>query len=71
MTRTKTDGLTEREREVVLLLAVGKSGREIAEELKIHIKTFDSHRSQALKKLNLKNTVELARHALRVGWVKL
>lgn len=63
--------LTSREREVALLLAVGKTNREIAKDLGISIKTIDTHRGHILKKLELRNNVELARMAIREGYVQL
>ena len=63
--------LTRRERQVAVMIAEGKSSRKIAEELKISVKTYDTHRGHILKKLKLANSVELARHAIREGWVVL
>lgn len=63
--------LSARQMEVALMLAIGHTNREIADKLKISIKTVDSHRGAALEKLKLRNNVELARHALREGWVTL
>lgn len=61
--------LTEREREVALLLAEGLSCREIAGQLDISPKTIDTHRGHVLKKLELANTVLLCRLAIREGWI--
>lgn len=63
--------LTRRENEVALFLSVGMTNREIADEIGISIKTIDTHRGHVLAKLRLKNNVELARHAIRVGAVGL
>ncbi len=63
--------LTERQMQVAMLLAVGKKNAEIAAELGIDCKTVDTHRMHVLKRLKLRNNVELARHALREGWVTL
>lgn len=63
--------LTPREHEVAVALALGFKCREIADTLKLSTKTVDTHRMHLLKKLGLRNAVELARHALRVGWVTL
>lgn len=59
--------LTARELEVVTLIAVGMTSRDIAEKLEITTKTVDSHRTHAMKKLRLRNNVELAREAVLVG----
>lgn len=63
--------LTEREQQTALMLAVGHTNAEVAKKFKISIKTVDTHRGHLLKKLKLRNNVELARHALRENWVTL
>jgi len=57
--------LTSREREVIQLVAEGQSNRDIAERWKVSVKTVESHRTAAMKKLNLRSGVELARYAVR------
>lgn len=57
--------LTDRELEVAFLLAEGKTNREIADTLGVSVKTIDTHRSHALKKLGCKNNVVLARLMIR------
>jgi two-component system, NarL family, response regulator NreC len=61
------DSLTEREREVLQLIAEGKSTRQIAECLFISPKTIEVHRSHLMKKLDLHNIAEIVRYALRKG----
>lgn len=61
--------LTEREKAVTRLLAVGRTCSEIADEFGISQKTIDTHRAHALAKLQLRNAAELARDAIRVGFV--
>lgn len=68
---TKWDELSKRENEVALMLAVGKTCREIAEWLFVSVKTIDTHRGHIMKKLGTRNNVELARMALREGRVSL
>jgi two-component system response regulator NreC len=63
--------LTSREREVLQLLAEGRSNREIAEELSISIKTVETHRSNMMNKLGLGSKTELVKYALRKGWAML
>lgn len=63
--------LSHREDQVAKLLALGSRNQDIAKQLDISIKTVDTHRQHVLKKLKLRNNVELARHALRQGWVTL
>lgn len=63
--------LTAREREVLQLLAEGLPNRKIAQQLGISVKTVESHRSNMMSKLGLKNKTELVRYALRKGWATL
>jgi len=64
------DGLTEREREVLKLVAEGYSGTEIAEKLVISPKTVDTYRERIMQKLGLRHRYELVRYALRKGMLK-
>nr|WP_138494279.1 response regulator transcription factor [Paenibacillus pinistramenti] len=64
-----TAGLTEREKEVLLLIAEGKSNKEIGEELHISIKTVKTHVSNLLMKCELEDRTQLAIYAHRQGWV--
>jgi DNA-binding NarL/FixJ family response regulator len=57
--------LTSREREVIQLVAEGQTNRDIAERWAVSIKTVESHRTAAMRKLNLRNGVELALYAVR------
>ena len=59
--------LTEREREVLQLIAEGKSTRQIASELSVSAKTVESHRRQVMGKLNIRNVAELTKYAIREG----
>ncbi len=57
--------LTPREREVVQLVAEGKSTKEVAEKLMISVKTADTHRTNVMRKLKLRSVSELVRYAVR------
>lgn len=59
------DSLSEREREVLQLVAEGRSSKEIAELLSISPATVETHRAHILQKLGLHNTVEVVRYATR------
>ncbi|MEW6173927.1 MAG: response regulator transcription factor [Bacillota bacterium] len=63
--------LTAREREVLQLLAEGKSTREIAAFLHISAKTVESHRQQIMRKLDIHSVASLTRFAVREGLVSL
>jgi NarL family two-component system response regulator LiaR len=66
----EVEGLTEREREVLLLIAEGRSNKDIGDELHISIKTVKTHVSNLLMKCNLEDRTQLAIYAHRKGWVK-
>jgi DNA-binding NarL/FixJ family response regulator len=59
------DRLTTREREILRLLAEGKSSKEVAAALLITFKTADTHRSNIMRKLGTHSTSELVRYAVR------
>lgn len=60
---SKLDKLTKREKQVLFILAEGKSSRDIAEQLFISPRTVEKHRSNILTKLGLKSTAELIKFA--------
>jgi len=64
------DFLTDREREVLQLVAESHSTREIAAKLGISIKTVDNHRTNLMRKLNLHDVASLTRYALEIGLVE-
>jgi two-component system response regulator DctR len=59
--------LTPRERELMGLLAAGRTSKEIAGSLNVSVKTVDNHRAHLLSKLNASNVAELAAIAVRAG----
>ena len=65
------DALTDREREVLALIAQGRSNQEIADALVISIKTVNRHRENIMAKLNLHSRVELVRYAIEKGLIEL
>ena len=64
------DPLTVREREVLQLVAEGKSTKEVAQVLGISAKTADSHRTRMMRKLDVHETASLVRHAIRLGLIQ-
>jgi two-component system response regulator NreC len=63
------DMLTTREREVLQLIAEGKTNKEIANHLGLSVYTVDAHRGRIMEKLNLHSTGELVRFAVRNGLI--
>ena len=66
-----TQAITPREREVLALIASGKSSKQIAAELGIAFRTALCHRNRIYQKLNVHTNVELTRVAMRMGFVEL
>ena len=62
--------LTDREREVLQLIAKGFKNREISLTLKIAVKTVETHRTKIMQKLDLHNSAELATYAIRRGMIE-
>ncbi len=63
------DLLTSREREVLQMIAEGKTNKEIANLLNLSVYTVEAHRGRLMEKLNLHSTGELVRFALRSGLI--
>jgi DNA-binding NarL/FixJ family response regulator len=64
------DVLTSRQREILQLIAEGRSTKEIAHLLHLSVKTVESHRSQLMERLEIHDIPGLVRYALRVGLVQ-
>lgn len=65
----KRDTLTEREEEVLRLVAQGFINKEIATKLNLSVKTVESHKSNFMQKLGLQSRAEIVRYALEQGWL--
>jgi len=65
------DHLTDREREILKLIAEGRTSREIAEVLFISLKTVQGHRTKIMEKLDIHKQSELIKYALRKGLVTI
>ncbi len=63
--------LTSREREVLQLLAEGKSTKEISSSLNVSVKTIETHRKKIMEKLNIKSIAGLTKYAIREGLTTL
>ena len=65
--RAEDDPLSDREREVLRLLALGHTNQEIAKQLYISVRTAETHRAHIMQKLRLQSRAELVRYALDQG----
>jgi DNA-binding NarL/FixJ family response regulator len=63
--------LSEREVEILRLLAEGNSTREISDKLFISVKTVGTHKQHILEKLDLKSNADIIKYALRKGFIQL
>lgn len=68
-TAAATEALTARQREVLQLVAEGRSTREIAARLNLSIKTVETHRAQLMQRLEIYDVAGLTRYALRIGLI--
>ena len=62
--------ITAREEEVLRLIAKGYSNKEISTQLKIAVKTVESHKANLMQKLELRSRTEIVRYAVRQGWLQ-
>jgi len=65
-----SDEITPREREVLALVAYGHTNKEIAALLGITVKTIETHKANAMQKLEINSRAELVRFALAEGWLE-
>jgi DNA-binding NarL/FixJ family response regulator len=63
--------LTEREREILQLLAEGRSSKEIAAHIGVSVKTVETHRRNMMQKLNMRSVAELTKYAIREGLISV
>lgn len=62
--------LTEREAEVLRLIAWGYSNKEIAARLDISVKTVEAHKANAMRKLDMRSRIDIVRFAILQGWMR-
>lgn len=67
----RPDPLSPRERQVLQLIAEGKSTKEVASFLSISVKTAETHRTRTMQKLNIHETAGLVRYAVRRGLIQV
>ena len=61
--------ITEREAEVLRLIASGYSNKEIAQQLDLSVKTVEAHKANAMRKLDLTSRIDIVRYAILQGWL--
>jgi two-component system, NarL family, response regulator NreC len=64
-----TTAITEREAEVLRLVASGHSNKEIAQQLGLSVKTVEAHKANAMRKLDLNSRIDIVRYAILQGWL--
>jgi DNA-binding NarL/FixJ family response regulator len=62
--------LSDRESEVLRLIALGYSNKEIATSLSLSVKTIEVHKANAMRKLNITSRINLVRYAIFQGWLQ-
>ena len=65
----KTGAITDREADVLRLIARGYSNKEIAGELSLSVKTVEAHKANAMRKLDLSGRVDIVNYAVLQGWL--
>jgi len=71
MARKRPESLTGREHEILQLIWTGLKNKEIAQRLKISVKTVEAHRANMMKKVRVSNTAQLLKAAIQGGMIKL
>ena len=62
--------VSERESEILRLIAWGYSNKEIAIRLELSVKTVEAHKSNAMRKLNMGSRIDIVRYAILQGWLE-
>lgn len=63
-------GISERESEVLRLIALGYSNKEIADRFDLSVKTVEVHKANAMRKLEMQSRVDIIRYAILQGWLQ-
>ena len=69
--RKRPEALTNREQEILQLIWSGLKNREIAQRLKISVKTVEAHRATMMKKVRVSNTAQLLKAAIQDGMIQI
>jgi DNA-binding NarL/FixJ family response regulator len=62
--------ISEREAEVLRLIACGYSNKEIASQLELSVKTVEAHKANAMRKLELSGRIDIVKYAILQGWLR-
>ena len=62
--------LTEREAQILRLIALGHSNKEIAHQLQLSVKTVEVHKANAMKKLGMQSRIDIVRYSILRGWLE-
>ncbi|MCA1589289.1 MAG: response regulator transcription factor [Acidobacteria bacterium] len=62
--------LTDRESEILRLIAWGHSNKEIAYKLDLSVKTVEAHKANTMRKLGITSRIDIVRYAILVGWLR-
>jgi DNA-binding NarL/FixJ family response regulator len=62
--------LSDRESEVLRLIALGYSNKEIAARLELSVKTVEAHKANAMRKLDMHSRIDIVRYAMLQGWLQ-
>lgn len=62
--------LTKREQEVIKLIAWGYSNKEIADQLKVSVKTVETHKTKSMEKMGFYSRADVVRYAVKQGWLQ-
>lgn len=65
-----TTQVSERESEILRFIAWGYSNKEIAGRLELSVKTVEAHKSNAMRKLNMRSRIDIVRYAILQGWLE-
>jgi DNA-binding NarL/FixJ family response regulator len=68
--RQRAPSVSEREKQVLRMMANGHSNKEIAAELDISIRTVEVHKANAMRKLKLRGRIDVVRFAILHGWLQ-
>ena len=66
----KKKEVSDRELEVLRLIALGYSNKEIASQLDLSVKTIEAHKANAMKKMNMRGRIDIVRYAILQGWME-